>query len=74
MGAGHFRRVIEAAEESRVGCARGGAVGAQKAAQQGSATNRNESQKESRTEVIPVEYAVSPAVKESHEKTLVGPV
>jgi integrase len=70
----HFKSVIEAAEGSEAGGAQSGAVRAQKAAQQASAMNRNESQDESETEVIPVQYAVSPAVEGNRGHSLVGPV
>lgn len=70
----HFKSVIEADERSWQSGAQSGARVAQATAQQASAMNRNKSQDGSETEVIPVEYPVSPALQDNHENTLVGPV
>ena len=70
----HFKSVIGSAEGAGEGGAQSGAVAAHKAAQQAFATKSNESQDESETEVIPVHYAVSPAVQGNRGNSLVGPV
>jgi integrase len=70
----HFKSVIEADNGLGKGGAQCGAVEAQNAAQQGSAMGTQRIARREQTEVIPVEYAISPMADENRENSLVGPV